>query len=399
MQHNPVYLNQLGMVCSLGNDTQSVWQTLQQADAQPLMLSEQWTKRPVYVGEVRHGLPALEALPEAQRSRNNQLLLCAWQQVRESFETLSASVSPERIGIVLGSSTSGIAEACTTVENWHKYKVPASPTRYAIQEISAPAMTLADWTGAQGPAFVISTACSSGAKALASARRLIQQDVCDVVIAGGVDSLAAMTLNGFDALESMSDGLCNPFGRDRDGINIGEGAAIFVMSKTPAAISLAGCGETSDAHHISAPHPDGAGAIAAMAKALQDADVAASDIDYINLHGTATEQNDRMEAKAVFSVFGSEAPCSSTKRLTGHTLGAAGAIEAGLCWLALTEQTALPPHRWDGNGDTELQPIQLTNGSLQQCENVQQPPRLALSNSFAFGGNNISLIFERQHGH
>lgn len=220
-----------------------------------------------------------------------------------------------------------------------------------------------------------------------------------MVIAGGVDSLAAMTLNGFDALESMSDGLCNPFGRDRDGINIGEGAAIFVMSKTPAAISLAGCGETSDAHHISAPHPDGAGAIAAMAKALQDADVAASDIDYINLHGTATEQNDRMEAKAVFSVFGSEAPCSSTKRLTGHTLGAAGAIEAGLCWLALTEQTALPPHRWDGNGDTELQPIQLTNGSLQQCENVQQPPRLALSNSFAFGGNNISLIFERQHGH
>ena len=399
MQHNPVYLNQLGMVCSLGNDPQSVWQTLQQADAQPLTLSEQWTKRPVYVGEVGHGLPALEDLPEAQRSRNNQLLFCAWQQVCASFETLSANVAAERIGIVLGSSTSGIAEAYSTVAGWLKNGTPASPVRYAIQEISAPATTLSQWSGAKGPSFVISTACSSGAKALASARRLIQQDVCDVVIAGGVDSLAAMTLNGFDSLESMSAGLCNPFGEGRDGINIGEGAAIFVMSKTPAAISLAGCGETSDAHHISAPHPDGAGAVAAMTSALQDADVAASDIDYINLHGTATEQNDRMEAKAVFSLFGDAVACSSTKRLTGHTLGAAGAIEAGLCWLTLTEQTALPPHRWDGNTDTELQPIQLTNGSLPQRENTPQPPRLALSNSFAFGGNNISLIFERQHDH
>ncbi|WP_221793296.1 beta-ketoacyl-ACP synthase [Oceanobacter mangrovi] len=387
----PVYLNQLGMVCSLGHSPEQIWQTLQDPNAQPLTRSSQWSPQPVYVGQVHEPLCSLESLPEHQRSRNNQLLFSAFEQIRAQFEQASQHIAPERIGIVLGSSTSGIAEAGDTVANWLDHGIHASTSRYSIQEISAPALSLAQLVNACGPRLVISTACSSGAKALASARRMLQQDVCDLVIAGGVDSLAAMTIQGFGSLESLSADLCNPSGASRNGINIGEGAALFLMSREPGPVILAGAGESSDAHHISAPHPEGLGAIAAMQQALQQRQIKAAEVDYINLHGTATPQNDQMEARAVHQLFGAQLPVSSTKRLTGHTLGAAGAIEAGLCWLTLQQQGELPPHRWNGDADASLAPIQLAESGSW----LPQPPRFVLSNSFAFGGNNISLLLER----
>ncbi len=389
MQENPVYLNHLGIVCASGTGSDAVWQALQQARSSPLRQSSQWTGHPVYVGEVTDELPPLTDLPPHQRSRNNQLLQMAWQQIQQPFAALTESIPAERIGIILGSSTSGINEAYDTIKAWKDQGTPADKTRYAIQEISAPAMTLADWSGAKGPQYTISTACSSGSKALASARRLLQQNVCDLVIAGGVDSLAHMTVNGFASLESLSAGICQPFSRNRDGINIGEGAALFIMSRESGPVMLKGAGETSDAHHISAPHPDGDGAAAAMQQALQQAGMTAAGVSYINLHGTATEQNDRMESRAVSRVFGHAVPVSSTKALTGHTLGAAGAVEAAFCWLALQGDGQLPPHIWDNQPDPELPELNYVSAPLAAA------PDCVLSNSFAFGGNNISLLFGR----
>jgi 3-oxoacyl-[acyl-carrier-protein] synthase-1 len=204
-----------------------------------------------------------------------------------------------------------------------------------------------------------------------------------------------LTLEGFLSLAAVSDELCNPFSLNRKGINIGEAAALMILSREPGLVRLAGVGETSDAHHISAPEPEGRGAEAAMRAALAQAGLAPTDIGYINLHGTATEQNDRMESLAVARVF-SDNPaiaCSSTKSLTGHTLGAAGALEAVFCYLSLARDDGqVPPQVGDGITDPQL--ATLTGLGVRQ---LNQPLAYAMSNSFAFGGNNISLILERSH--
>ena len=264
------------------------------------------------------------------------------------------------------------------------------------QELGAPASFLADWLGLSGPVYSLSTACTSSARALLSAHRLLQQGLCDAVLCGGVDSLCRLTLNGFSALEAISAERCNPFSANRHGINIGEGAALFVMTKEPVAnassIALLGGGASSDAHHISAPEPTGAGAQAAMRKALASANVAAQEIDYLNLHGTATQHNDAMESLAVQALFPQGVACSSTKPLTGHTLGAAGALEAAFCWLSLSPYNSdglLPPHLWDGQADPTLPRLPLVDADtrLRRAQG-----RRLMSNSFAFGGSNLSLI-------
>jgi 3-oxoacyl-[acyl-carrier-protein] synthase-1 len=201
-----------------------------------------------------------------------------------------------------------------------------------------------------------------------------------------------MTIEGFSSLAVTTDSICNPFSINRNGINIGEGAGLFLLTREPGSVRLAGYGETSDAHHISAPHPEGRGAESAMRQALQRANMEPHEIEYLNLHGTASKQNDKMEAIAVQHVFGSQIACSSTKPLTGHTLAAAGAVEAVLCWLALQrEDGKLPPHRWDGQPDPML-PTLTGIGSRQYSGKLTT----AMSNSFAFGGSNASLILVRE---
>ncbi|MFS8063839.1 MAG: beta-ketoacyl synthase N-terminal-like domain-containing protein, partial [Luteimonas sp.] len=227
-------------------------------------------------------------------------------------------------------------------------------------------------------------------KALASAARMINAGMADVVIAGGADSLCAFTIAGFRALESVSAARCNPFSANRCGINIGEGAALFLVSRDAGPVRLMGWGESSDAHHMSAPDPSGRGAIDVVRQALSRAGLRSGDVDYINLHGTATPQNDAMEAKVVAELFGPGVPASSTKPLTGHTLGAAGAIEAALAWLTLAENPSacLPPHWWDGQADTALPPLHL----VRPGETAARPPRHVLSQSFAFGGSNAAVL-------
>lgn len=347
----PSYLNALGLLCALGQGQQAVARALFAGDASGMRAEPGWVaERALTVGAVRGELPALPdlALPP---SRNNQLLLAAALQIEAPLRAAITRYGATRVGVVLGTSTSGIEEASQSIaQYYHQGALPAH-YHYAQQELVAPASFLAAWLGLDGPCYSISTACTSSARALLSAHRLLQQGLCDAVICGGVDSLCRLTLNGFSALEAVSAEPCNPFSRNRHGINIGEGAALFLMTKEPAPIALFGGGASSDAHHISAPHPQGLGAQAAMRSALASAGVAAEQIDYLNLHGTATTHNDAMESLATAAVFPTGVPCSSSKPLTGHTLGAAGALEAAFCWLTLSEhnpEALLPPHLWDG---------------------------------------------------
>lgn len=402
------YLSALGLNCALGQGKQAVAAALFAGDTRGMRLQSGWvSERALTVGAVPGELPELPALPGHPPSRNNQLLLAAALEIENDLRAAINRFGTGRIGVVLGTSTSGIEEASQGIGQYLKQGVLPASYDYAQQELAEPANFLSDWLGLSGPCFSISTACTSGARALLSAHRLLDLGVCDAVICGGVDSLCRLTLNGFSALEAVSAERCNPFSANRNGINIGEGAALFLLTKEPlaqastgsaTAIVLLGGGATSDAHHISAPQPDGLGAQAAMRKALAAAGIQAVQVDYLNLHGTATAHNDAMESQAVQAIFPHGVACSSSKALVGHTLGAAGALEAAFCWLTLSEYNPdqlLPPHIWDGQADPALPALNLVQPVAPLSGNR---PRRLMSNSFAFGGNNISLILSEEPG-
>ena len=389
----PIHLNELGIVCALGSGRAAVARALFRDDAPGgLCVSDEWTSgRPLPVGQVPTPLPDLSDCPLPLQGRNNALLRIAYRQIADAVALAVQRHGPTRVAVVLGTSTSGIGETENALPQWKRDGQWPPQFHYRQQEIGTPSAFIAREAGVCGPAWTISTACSSSAKALASAARLLRAGIVDAVIAGGADSLCRFTLQGFSALESVSAARCNPFSRHRDGINIGEGAALFLMTREPGPVRLAGWAETSDAHHISAPEPQGRGAIDAIDQALSRAGIEAREIDYVNLHGTATPQNDAMESRAVAATLGSEVPVSSTKPLTGHTLGAAGAIEAALCWLAMADNPGqrLPPHWWDGVPDENLPPLHF----VAPGQRAARPLRHALSQSFAFGGSNAVLVF------
>lgn len=381
-----IYLNKVGISCNLGSNAQEVSSRLFSATNRDelLTVTDQYSpKRTLPLGLIKHPLHDTEI--HAENSRNNRILAQALHPLIESVAKLKNQYGPHRIGIVLGTSTSGIAEGEAALQGGGDTWQLADGYHYSTQELSAPSRFAAQWLGITGPRYALSSACTSGGKALCSAARLLKLGACDAVIAGGVDTLCRMTVEGFSALGVTSDAPCLPFSLNRSGINIGEAAAVFVLSREPGPVTIAGYGETSDAHHISSPEPQGLGAEAAMRMALQRAGLEPHHIDYLNLHGTATAQNDSMEASAVSRVFGPYLPCSSTKALTGHTLAAAGALEAAFCYLSLINNR-VPPHIWDDQPDPEL-PMLAGLGSTPK-----RPVRLAMSNSFAFGGNNLSLI-------
>jgi 3-oxoacyl-[acyl-carrier-protein] synthase I len=352
---------------------------------------------PTFVGEVA-GVDAVQLPAElgAFDCRNNRLAFLGLMQ--DGFaDAVAAAVrqhGSQRVGIFLGTSTSGILHT----ELAYRRRDPAGGALPAdfVYDSTHNTFSVADFArrclGLAGPAVVVSSACSSSAKVFASARRMMAAGLIDAAVVGGVDSLCLTTLYGFNSLGLMSSQACRPFDVARDGISIGEAAAFALIEHVPEhldpdAVLLLGVGESSDAHHMSSPHPDGLGARIAMQNALATARLDAADIDYINLHGTATPTNDVAETKAVAAVFGSATPCSSTKGATGHTLGAAGGLEAVICALAL--QNGLLP---GGLNTQQLDPILPLNYLL---ENRSQPARRVLSNSFGFGGTNCSLIFGR----
>lgn len=393
-----VYLNELGVICALGADRAQIAQALFQPQLAGSTLSDTVVPgRSLVVGAVQSALPSLQDLPVALHGRNNALLLAALQQIEPAARAAIARYGSERVAVVMGTSTSGIGESEEALATYYASGEWPPQFDYAQQEMGTAARFVRSYLGIDGPAWVLSTACSSSAKALMSAARLLRSGVVDAVIAGGADSLCRFTVAGFSALESVSAPRCNPFSRNRCGINIGEGAGVFLMTREPGPVQLSGWGETSDAHHMSAPDPSGQGAALAMRQALQRAGWEADSVDYINLHGTATQHNDAMESVAVADTFGLDVPCSSTKPLTGHTLGASGVIEAALCWITLAENPAqqLPPHWWDGEADDALPALALVVPGMRAAT----PPQRVLSSSFAFGGSNAVLAMEKAaHG-
>jgi 3-oxoacyl-[acyl-carrier-protein] synthase-1 len=386
------YLNALGVACSLGVGKDAVAEGLFQAAAHGLRPLDGWVPaRTLPLGDVTAVLPAIPPGLEHRDTRNNRLLLLAAQEIESDLRAAIARFGAARIGVVVGTSTTGIEEATRNIAARGTTGAWPEDYRYADQELGAPAAFLAEWLDIAGPCYGISTACTSGARALLSARRLLRLGLCDAVICGGVDTLCRLATNGFHALEATASERCLPFSHARRGINIGEAAALFLMTRDDAPVALLGGGASSDAYHMSSPEPDGRGAAEAMRRALAAAGIDAESIDYVNLHGTATEHNDAMESRAVADTFARPVPCSSTKALTGHTLGAAGALEAAFCWLALMDpQRRLPPHAWDGAADPALPALAFTVVG----DTLSQGRRHLMSNSFAFGGNNASLILE-----
>ena len=314
-EHHPrmaCRLSPPGIVCSLGDMHDAVASALFEG-RRGLSVSDAYTPgRRLPLGSVPSELPDDTDWPDHQRSRNNRLLAVALERLGDSLEEALASYPRSRIGVVIGTSTSGIGETEQALAVAGRDAPLPGNFRYAHQELGDPARFVAERLGVEGPAYALSTACSSSARALASARRLLLSGECDAVIAGGADTLCRLTVNGFASLEAVSDHPCLPFSANRDGINLGEAAALFVMTRDSGGIQLEGVGESSDAYHISAPRPDGSGALAAMQAALRQAGRLPDEVDYLNLHGTGTPHNDGMEARAVHELFPSPPPFSST---------------------------------------------------------------------------------------
>lgn len=302
----------------------------------------------------------------------------------------------DEIGIVIGTTNSGIQEFEDSENKHHA-------------ELGNPAEFLKWYLGTKNYAASVSTACTSGTKAFSTAVKLLQNDVCKVVIAGGIDTLAAMPSYGFHALEVLSHEKSNPFSKNRDGISLGEGGALFVLTKDVKIqkcldvksitnvgricksdneiVALLGIGETSDAYHSATPDPEGVQAVRAIQLALDDAGLKSEDIDYINLHGTGTVSNDLMEANAIYKVFGDNVPASSTKPFTGHCLGAAASIEAFICYQILKGKRNLPIHKYDNEYDENLPKINLVNSNTEN-----KKINTCMSTSFGFGGTNAVVI-------
>ncbi len=365
------------------------------------------TSLPTWTGEVA-GVDDV-VLPETSLAfdcRNNRL---AWLGLRQdgfigAVEQAKARWGAGRVAVLLGTSTSGLLQTELAYRSRDASgALPAGFDYERTQNTQSLGAFVAHALGLRGPAWVVSTACSSSAKVFGNAARLIEAGLIDAAVVGGVDSLCLTTLYGFNSLELLSAQICRPWDAARDGLSIGEAAAFALVERASDAANdaandaasntaserpqgwLLGVGESNDGHHMSTPHPEGAGAIAAMRAALLDAALQPADIGYINLHGTATPSNDAAEDSAVGSVFGHATPCSSTKGATGHTLGAAGAVEAVISLLAL-RHGLLPA----GLNTTEPDPA-LRLDYLRA--NRHAPLRAVLSNSFGFGGSNASLVF------
>lgn len=391
----PVFLNSLGIVCALGAGADEVSGRLFGADATGIRRLKNAVVggQALPFGAVTGALPPIPVGLSRYASRNVALMLAALAQIEDPVARAIARFGGDRVAVVMGSSTSGIHVGESALATAGFRDSCAFPPGYDFlqQEIGSVAESVAAYYGLATPAMTISTACSSSAKALATARRMLRQGLADAVIAGGCDSHCALTLNGFHALSALSAHACRPFSAARDGTVIGEGAAVFLMSREPPGPFLAGVGESSDAYNMTAPDPEGRGASAAMRAALLDADLDAASISYVNLHGTATELNDAMESRALREVFPQGVACSSSKGQLGHTLGAAGAIEAAVCWLTLASNPGhlLPPHVWDGAEDPEAH----LPGLVGPGARLPAADRhYLMSNSYAFGGSNVALI-------
>jgi len=394
----PLQLSHLTLTTCLGRGLEATAGALQRRESGLARRAFETAVLDTCIGEVE-GVDAVRLAPAlaAWDCRNNRLaeLGLAQDGFAEAVRAAAVRLGEARIGVFLGTSTSGILQT----EQAYRRRDPASGAlpadfdyahthnTYSVSGYVRARLALA------GPAWTVSTACSSSAKVFGTAARMIGAGLIDAAVVGGVDSLCLTTLYGFNSLELLAREPCRPWDRARSGLSIGEAAAFALLEPLPAAgtadaIALHGVGESSDAHHMSAPHPEGLGARRSIESALAAAGLQPADIDYVNLHGTATPSNDSAEDRAVTEVFGSRTPCSSTKGATGHTLGAAGAVEAVIAALALR-------HGFIPGGAHTVEPDPALRAQYT-LQSRAAPLRRVLSNSFGFGGSNCSLVLGRR---
>ncbi len=338
------------------------------------------------VGAVHAELPKLPPALEAWTTRTTRIARLLLEELGGELDQLRGRWPSGRIAVLLGTSTGGADE--TEKGYRHFLQTGSMPVGYDLfhqHTFGSILHVVRELAGATGPSWMVSTACTSSAKPLASAQRLISAGLIDAAIVGGIDTLCSMTLHGFRSLDALSKSPCRPFSADRDGLNIGEGGAFLLVERAGEPIAmLEGVGESSDAYHISAPHPEGLGARLAMERALEEAGCSASSVDHVNAHGTGTRLNDVSEAAAIETLFGCEVPVVSTKSYTGHMLGAAGATEVVMAIMAIAEGF-IP-------ASLRATPVDEKIRIRVNPERLDGPVGRVLSNSFAFGGNNISVV-------
>lgn len=381
-----LFINAYGVICPLGRGKAEVAAALFAGRADTL--SERCDilpDRSLTVGAVNGALPSVPEGLSGLDCRNNRMMLAALDEISEAVAAAVERHGADRVAVVCGTSTSGISEVEGALAGYRRDGRWPDGFDYRRHEAGNLGLFTARALGLRGPAYTVTTACSSSGKVFASARRLIRAGIADAVVVGGADTLCAMTVGGFGALGALAATRCNPFSVNRCGITIGEGASAFLLSRQEAAIRVLGVGETSDAHHPTAPDPNGRGAREAIEISLREAGLTTADIAYVNLHGTATPLNDAMESQVIAGVFGGETPCSSTKGMTGHMLGATGGVEAAFLCLSLADGR-LPPHLWDGQADPALPALNFTTIGQTSAG------RAMLSNSFGFGGSNVALL-------
>jgi 3-oxoacyl-[acyl-carrier-protein] synthase-1 len=392
----PVLLSAYTMASCLGRGLEATRAALRAGRSGLLPCRFETVDLDTFVGEIAgvdsQALPAHLAAFDCRNNRAAELGL-AQDGFLDAVEAAAKRYGRDRVGVFMGTSTAGILQ--TELAYRRRDGDGALPAAFDYRHTHN-CYSIAQYVrarcGLEGPSAAISTACSSSAKAFATAARLMGAGVIDAAVVGGVDTLCLTTLYGFNSLQLLSPLPCRPYDAARDGISIGEGAAFFLLERTPDAapgdsMALLGAGESSDAYHMSSPHPEGLGARMAMEAALDSAGLAPDLIDYVNLHGTGTPSNDAAEDKAVDALFGARVPVNSTKGMTGHTLGAAGAVEALISILAVSDGM-IPA----SPGTRDLDP------GLRARYEVAGGPRevrRAMSNSFGFGGSNCSLVFGR----
>lgn len=391
----PVYISNYTLASCLGMGREANWNALAQQKTGLKPCAFESVNLPTYVGQVL-GVEN-ETLPKRLNDyfcRNNQLAYLALQQdgfIQSVLDAINA-YGRHRVGVFLGTSTSGILS--TELAYRHRESATgALPVDFKYAQTHntfSVSGFVRDFFELEGPAVTISSACSSSAKVFGNAARMLECGLIDAAIVGGVDSLCLTTLYGFNSLELLSPNLCQPFDANRKGISVAEAAGFALLTREKLsherAMKVIGIGESSDAHHMSTPHPEGEGALSAMQQALAMARMEPQQVDYVNLHGTATRSNDATEGLAVASLFGTSVPCSSTKGHTGHALGAAGIVEAALSMLAM--ENGITPGGVNTDAiDTELH-------VNYQLTNLNREPKIILSNSFGFGGSNCSLLLE-----
>ncbi|NLL11868.1 MAG: beta-ketoacyl-[acyl-carrier-protein] synthase II [Fibrobacter sp.] len=383
---------------ALGTSTTDIFANLETAKDKTYLTEsdEYFSDRKVFIGKTDIDLPVYDKQKYSVTVKNDMFPVWAYLQLRDRVDFLKKKFGANRIGMVFGTSTSGIYNLENAVHNKKNGSFPPD-FHYKFSENAYFANYLKNAFGITGPAYTVSTSCTSGVKALSSAKTMLDCGFCDAVITGGIDTLCQLTVKGFDSLELLSNGIANPMSANRDGINIGEGIAICILTREVGGVQIKGIGESCDTYHVSSPDPEGTGALRSMIMAMENARLLKENVDYIQLHGTGTNLNDISEAKAIFNIWGDSIACSSLKPLIGHTLGISGIMGVLICALILEQdqdRVFLPKHIWDGCRDENIPPIRLLdcNTPAANCRSLN-----FLVNNFAFGGNNCSVIVGKDY--